>query len=422
MFKKTLIWDFFTTINFDIFIKTISLITYKLPKLRYWKYTDIIEKEFLYYLWILDSKIISFYNWRSAIFHALKIIWVKKDDEIIVSWYTCISVSNAVIQTWAQIIYSDINKKNLWFDINSLKKNINKNTKVIIIQHTFWKAWEIEKILEIAKNNKILVIEDCAHSLWSKINWKKLWTFWDFSIFSTWRDKVISSVTWWFLIINNKDYFWKIKSIKKELKTPWILLTIQNLLYNISAFKAYNLYSLFWLWKIIIYISRKLKIITEILNKEEKNCNYKDFYYKLPNSLAYLTFNELKKVKLYNNHKIKIALYYDKFIDNNIINHIYKINKKEKSNYYKYPILIKTEKLKKELYNYMKKNNVILWYSWSWTNIVPIWSNLNKAKYFSWTCPNSEDISKRILTLPNNLHINFNDVKKIINLLNNFKK
>jgi len=114
MFKKTIISDFFTTVNFSIFVRTLSLLTYKLPVLKYWNSIKKIENKLLSYIWNLDSKIYSFYNWRSAIFHALKIIWVKKNNEVIVSWYTCVSVSNAVIQSWAKIIYSDINTKNLW--------------------------------------------------------------------------------------------------------------------------------------------------------------------------------------------------------------------------------------------------------------------------------------------------------------------
>ena len=240
MFKKTLISEFFTTISFSIHLRTAYLMTLRLAKLRYWDDIEYIESQLLSYITDDSSKIISFYNWRSAIYHSLKLIWVEKTDEVIVSWYNCISVSNAVIQSWAKIIYSDINEKNLGLDLIDLEKKINENTKVIIVQHTFWKPSDIIGIIWIAKKNNILVIEDCAHSLWSRVNWQKLGSFWDFSIFSTWRDKVISSVTWGFLIINNKNYFNKIDKIKNKLKMPSRTLVIKNLFYNISAYKAYK--------------------------------------------------------------------------------------------------------------------------------------------------------------------------------------
>jgi dTDP-4-amino-4,6-dideoxygalactose transaminase len=422
MFKKTIITEFFTTINISIFLRSIWLLTYRLPLLRYWNDIKYVEKQFLSYTWNPDSKIISFYNWRSAIYYALKMIWIKKTDEVIVSWYTCVTVSNAVIQSWAKIIYSDIEKKNLWLDVIKLQKNITNNTKVIIVQHTFWKPSNIKDIIKLAKFNNILVIEDCAHSLWSRIDWIKMWCFWDFAIYSTGRDKVISSVTWGFLMINNKKYFSEIKKIKATLNMPSIWLTIRNLFYNLLAYKAYKMYDFFKIWRIIIFLSRKLHFITEILTLEEKNCNFKDFNLKLPNSLAYLASKDLEKVKLISNHRRWLWSYYDDLIINKYIKPLFKNVKWEKNNYFRYPILLKTERLKIELYNYMKKNNVLLWNTWSWINIVPVWTNLNKAKYIIWSCPISEDISKRILLLPNHSLISIDDADIVVKLLNNFKK
>lgn len=422
MFKKTLISEFFTTVSFSQTLDSLYLMSLRLPLLRYWNDIEYIENQLLSYIGNENSKIISFYNWRSAIFHALKIIWVKKTDEIIISWYTCVSVSNAVIQSWAKIIYSDIDKKNLWFNIKELEKNITENTKIIILQHTFWKPAYIEKIIALAHSKWILVIEDCAHSLWSRVNKQKLGSFWDFSIFSTGRDKVISSVTWGFLIINNEKYFSKIEKIKEKLIMPGVLLTLKNLNYNIVWYKAYKTYDFFKLWKIIIFLSRKLSLITEILTLSEKECNLKGFNLKLPNSLAYLASRQLEKIKIISTYRRSIAEYYDETINNTNIKTIFKRINWEKNNYFRYPILLKSEKIKNEFYDYMRKNNILLWNYWSWQNIIPIWTKLNIAKYINWSCPVSEDISKRILTLPNHKLISEDDISDIVKLINNFKK
>ena len=421
MFNKIVISEFFTTVSFTIFLRTLWLLTYKLPFLRYWNYNQYVEDELLWYTWNVNSKIIGLYNWRSAIYHALKMIWVTKNDEVIVNWYTCISVSNAVIQSWAKIIYSDINNKNLWFNISELTNNITQNTKVIIVQHTFWKPAFIKEIIELAKENGILIIEDCALSLWSRVKWEKLWSLWDFSIFSTWRDKVISSVTWWFLIINNTNYFKNIKKIKDKLKMPSRFLTIKNLSYNILAYISYKFYNILNIWKFVIFISRKLNLITEILSSKEKKCHFNDFNYKLPNSLAYLASKELEKIKFIRTHRRSIWEYYDELLNNKNFKPLFKRVEWEKNNYFRYPIVVKNEKIKKSLYNYMKNNNIILGNSWSGTNIVPIWSSLTNAQYDLWSCPVAEDLSRRILTLPNHNLVSFDDITIIVNLLNKFK-
>ena len=74
-----------------------------------------------------------------------------------------------------------------------------------------------------------------------------------------------------------------------------------------------------------------------------------------------------------------------------------------------------------ELYIYMRSNNIILWKTWSQTNIVPVWSDFKKALYKKWSCSVAENLSNRILTLPNHFSITTTDTKKIIELLNKEK-
>jgi len=414
MFKKTITSDFFTTISFSQALDSLYLLTFWFTKIFSNKENISIKNDLLYYIWKSDSKVISFYNWRSAIFHSLKMIWIKKGDEVIVNWYNCVSVSNAVIQSWAKIIYSDIEEKTLSFDLVSLEKNINSKTRAIILQHTFWKKpFFYDKIISLAKSKNIIIIEDLAHSLKSNINWK-----WDFLIFSTWRDKVISSVTWWFLVINNPIYFEKIQDIEKSLYKPNFKIIIQNILYNIVAYKAYKFYDFFSLWKVIIFLSRKLKLITEILSVSEKSCNFHIFNISFPNSLAFLARKELKKIEKIETKRKQIAKQYIEEIKNKKIEFIF--TDLDNYNWFRFPILLKTQDDFERLVKIGKENKIIFWTSWSSINIAPVWSDLQKAHYEIWTCKKAEDISKRIITLPNHILTSQKDIKRVINILNNF--
>lgn len=417
MFKKTLIAHFFTTINFKIAFRSFLILInpFFWNKLVDWKYIKICEDKLLKYLWVENSKIISFYNARSAIHNALKLIWINSWDEIIIQAYTCVSVPNAIIQAWWKPIYCDIDET-LNLDINLIEKSITNKTKAIITQNTFWNPANLEKILEICEKYNLVLIEDCAHSLWSEINGKKVWTFWDLSIFSTWRDKVISTVTWWFLVINNSKYFDKIEKIKSNLKAISKTLAIRNIMYNLTAYKAYKLYNFFKLWRLIIYLSRKLNLITEILTSSEKRCEFKDLNYKLPNCLAYLWTFEIDKIDEYNNHRIEIAKIYKENLKSiNLLN----TKENNKNIYFWFPILVENAK---ELLNHCKQNNVLLWNYWNWWVIIPIWTDLEKAWYIDWSCPNAEELCKQVLTLPNHSLITKKEVEKVIKILNDYFK
>jgi dTDP-4-amino-4,6-dideoxygalactose transaminase len=96
------------------------------------------------------------------------------------------------------------------------------------------------------------------------------------------------------------------------------------------------------------------------MSKDERNCKFKNLYFTLPNSLAFLVSKELEKIKLYSHHRRLISDFYSSNINNPAIEILYKTLKNEKNNAFRFPILIKTEKLKNKLYSYMKQNNILL--------------------------------------------------------------
>jgi len=139
-----------------------------------------LKKEFSDYF---SNKNIYFLNsGRSALFVFLKSLQLKAQDEIIMQSFTCNAVANPIIWAGARPVYVDIDET-FNIDLKSLQKNINQNTKAIIIQNTFGIPAQIERIVELAKKNNILVIEDCAHALGATYKGQKVGTFGDIAFF-----------------------------------------------------------------------------------------------------------------------------------------------------------------------------------------------------------------------------------------------
>lgn len=397
-----------------MFLRALNSLTFRLPFLINGKDISLLEQDLKNYLNTKTSEIISFYNWRSAIYHWLKLLWIEKWDEILVSAYTCVSVSNAVIQTWSIPVYVDIDST-YNVDPEQLENKITQKTKAIIIQHTFWKPANLDRILKTAKKHNLFVMEDCAHSLGAEYNGKKIWTFWDLSIFSFWRDKVISSVNWGFLLINNETLFNKIPKIKNSLINISIGQVTKNLIYIKVWFIAYKLYNFCWIWKIIMVLARKLKLFPNILTLKEKSCNFKKFFYKYPNCLAYIWRWELAKLDEYNTHRIKIAEFYKKelawFVE------LPKEDKNEKNIYFMFMIKVSRAR---ELMNFCKKKWVLLGDYWFWQNIAPIGTDLKKASY-KWDCINTEDLVIKLVHLPTHAWIDIKSAEKVVNLIKKFE-
>ena len=421
MFTKTITTDFFTTIDGNICINTLDTLTYRLPSLRKWWSIAEFERELLQYLETPESEILSFYRWSEALYHALEIIWIEKKDEIILQWYTCVVVSNALIQSWGKLVYSDIDESTLWFDVKKLEKSITKKTKVILVQHTFGKPVDMDTIMKLAREKGVIVIEDCAHSLWSKSWEHHTWTVADFSMFSTGRDKVISSVSWGFLVINNKDYFEKAKRMRDILELPTRTLTIRNLAYNILWYFARKTYDIFKLGRVIMLLSRKFKLMSDILSKDEKNCTRKYNWTLYPNALAYLWRKELAKIQDYTTHRRNLSELYDMHIKTVYWKKVLTENENEFLNAFRYPFVFNSSKIQKEFVKYMRNHKILIWVTWSGSNIAPKWVNKKNAQYKKKSCPVSEDIAKRIVLLPNHMWVSTDEVMRISQLINKFE-
>ena len=76
--------------------------------------------------------------------------------------YTFGSTVNAFVLRGAKIVFVDIRQDTLNTDENLIEAAITENTKVIVPVHYAGISCEMDKILDIAKRHKLLIVEDAA--------------------------------------------------------------------------------------------------------------------------------------------------------------------------------------------------------------------------------------------------------------------
>ena len=111
----------------------------------------------------------------AAIKIALKSLGIKPGDEVITQSFNFIATIEAIIDTGAKPIICGIDK-NLNMDLNDLKKKISKKTKAIIPVHMLGQSVDIEKIMKIARNKNIFVVEDNCEAVGGKFK-KKIFRY-----------------------------------------------------------------------------------------------------------------------------------------------------------------------------------------------------------------------------------------------------
>jgi len=416
IFKKTI----FTGFSPNLTLRDTSLaVSYlALP----WKWLNItkgknvsaVEREVEKYFNIKHCH--TFDSGRSAIYFTLKALGIKSGDEVLVQAYTCMVVINAIKWTGATPVYIDVND-DFNLSVADLDKKISSTSKVLLVQHTFGLACDMDQVMDVAQKNNIIVVEDCAHAFGTRFNNQLVGTFGDAAILSFGADKVISSVRGGAVITNNELISIELKKYQENLPLSKIGKTIQHLMHYPVFFKGKLFYS-FYLGKLILAFAKKANLINKIIYKEEKKGEQVSFYpAKYANALAGILLNQLKEVDQINLHRQEIAGYYDANLNNQkIVSPWLNKIKKENCIYLRYPLLVKHSAA---LRKYAKANGVILgdWYN---SVIAPMDIDFTKTGYQSGSCPKAELLASQSVNLPTNRHINLKDAKRIVDLINKF--
>lgn len=120
----------------------------------------------------------------SGLITALGACGIGLGDEVIVSPYSMsISASSPLFYNTTPV-FCDLDKNTYSFDINMLKKVITKNTKAIIVVHIFGCPSNMDEIIQIAKENNLYIIEDCAQAPGATYKGKQVGTLGDIGVFS----------------------------------------------------------------------------------------------------------------------------------------------------------------------------------------------------------------------------------------------
>ena len=131
----------------------------------------------------------------------------KPGDEAIIQGLCWSTSLWPLVQAGLKPRFVDVDVKTFNVKTEELIKSINKNTKVILLVHVLGNSGEIDKIKNICKRKKIILIEDTCESLGSKYKNRYLGTFGDFGTYSFYYSHQITSGEGGMVVCNNfSDY------------------------------------------------------------------------------------------------------------------------------------------------------------------------------------------------------------------------
>lgn len=174
------------------------------------KFENLLNEE-------METKYSIAFNSGTSAIHALLLAHgIGSNDEVIVPSFTFIATANAPLFVGAKPVFADIEEETLGLGPESVNETITKKTKAIIPIHYGGCPCKIKELKEIADDNNLLLIEDAAEAMGSKIGDKMVGTFGDSAILSFCQNKIITTGEGGAILTDSREIYEKLLLIRSH--------------------------------------------------------------------------------------------------------------------------------------------------------------------------------------------------------------
>jgi dTDP-4-amino-4,6-dideoxygalactose transaminase len=141
---------------------------------------------------------------------------ISPGDEVILPSYTFVSTANAFVLRGANLVFADSLANHPNIDPNKLESLITPRTRAIVLVHYAGVACDIDRILALAEEHGIAVIEDAAQAVDSYYRNKPLGSLGSFAAFSFHETKNVISGEGGLLVVNDERYATRAEIVREK--------------------------------------------------------------------------------------------------------------------------------------------------------------------------------------------------------------
>ena len=174
--------------------------------------TARFEQEFAAYIGCPHA--IAVNSATAALELALIAAGVGPGDEVITSPMTFAATANVVMHVGARPIFADIARETQNIDPALLEAVVTARTRAIIPVHMAGRPCDMDALMAIARRHKLVVIEDAAHAVESKWRAQKIGAIADFTAFSFYVTKNLTTAEGGMLTTANAEWSDKLRILR----------------------------------------------------------------------------------------------------------------------------------------------------------------------------------------------------------------
>lgn len=192
------------------------------------RYGDLQNPKFKAKVWTLEQDFAQYTgagyalavsSGTTALLTALLTLKIGPGDEVIVPGYTFIASITSIIFAKAIPILAEVDET-LTLDPEDVRKKITPRTKAIMLVHMLGNPGHLDELVQIAKDNDLILIEDCAQAFGASFHGKSVGTFGKMGAFSLNVYKTITAGDGGMVITNDKDLYERAFAIHDQGHLP----------------------------------------------------------------------------------------------------------------------------------------------------------------------------------------------------------
>lgn len=356
---------------------------------------------------------LTFYRGRVALYALLKALGIGRGDEVLLQAFTCVAVPESLVAAGVVPRYVDVEVGGYNLSPAALEAAITPATRAIVVQHTFGIPAQMPQIAAVAAKHGLFLIEDCCHTLDSRVAGTTVGS-WGIGAFYSyeWGKPVVAGVGG-SLTVNDARVKHRVEEIRRSMKKPG---SARQLRLGVQYLAHLFIYRPSWYWPI-----RSLYHHLGAIGAAESNYNplsagepAADFSLQMADVVQRRAEHKLRRLHEITAHSIAITARYAAEIRSGAV-----IHPERRTDavpvFARYPLRAGD---KAALLAAAKQCGVELaeWYA---TPVHPLSSaEAARVGYQAGSCPEAEKRCREVVSLPTHRKVTKRDVSRAIDFLN----
>lgn len=341
--------------------------------------TEQFEEAFASYT---NSRFMVALNSGTAALHlAMEVLGIGSGDEVIVPPITFISTIHAVRYVGATPVFADVEKDTMNISVKDIERKITAKTKAIIVVHLAGHPCDMDAIHKLANDKGIKVVEDAAHACGSTYKGQLIGSISDITCFSFHAVKNLTCGEGGAITCNQE---WIARKVREK---RWLGISKDTWIRS-SDEKVYA-------WQYFV-----------------DQAGYK---YHMSDMQAAVGLVQLNKINQMNGIRRSIAVRYQQELKHIPWIELPREKTYAQSSWHLFQIKLPHEKIRDRLIGHLQEDGIATGVHYYPCHLHPCYVHLRA------NVPISNEIWKRILTLPIHPNLTDDDMDRIIKSIRKFK-